>query len=217
MKITCFIPEWHIRDWGTKVDEKGDISVEQVYKLNQKIKTKLSVFADINSVHKPNENKISIIPTQNNRYDITGKILAGHMTPYSDIHLLIDVGVPIELTIKNPREYKEKKEGKHLIKKILIKKKNPDKFVFRKGGFIFIENTIISKYIEQDEMIHIDYDYFNAIITKVETLDNWDTWLNLECLKTSVKNVKFKFTPWKGLKESTELIDKNFDEFILEY
>jgi hypothetical protein len=122
-------------------DEKVNILRDEFCKIGETISPDLSIRTTFNSLKKSDKNEKYIKPI-NNRVEnnINGEILAGLVK--GDVFLIIDCGILLRVSLKDPREYKVIEEGDGWRKEAPIKKEIMNKFVFHKHEFINFNGKI---------------------------------------------------------------------------
>lgn len=136
-------------------DEKINILRDEFCKIGETISPNLSVDTTFDSFKKTDKNEKSIKLTNNIEYNINGEILAGILGSMGsgNVYLIIDCGVLLRVSIKDPRKYEIIESGNGWRSYAPVKKNMMKKSVFRKHDFININGKINAMWLDTWEGI----------------------------------------------------------------
>jgi len=134
-------------------DEKVNILRDEFCKIGVTISPDLSIKTTFDSLKKSDKNEkfIKLINNNNMEYNINGEILAGLVK--GDVFLIIDCGILLRVSLKDPREYEVVEEGGWWRKHAPIKKEIMNKFIFHKHEFINFNGKINAMWLDTWEGI----------------------------------------------------------------
>ncbi|MEW5760509.1 MAG: hypothetical protein AB1779_07070 [Candidatus Thermoplasmatota archaeon] len=121
-------------------DGKANILRNEFCKIGETISPQLSIHTTFDSLKKSEKNEKSIKLIDNIEYNINGEILAGIFN--MGMYLIIDCGILLRVSIKDPREYEIIKSGNGWERFAPVKKDVMKRFTFRKHDFINFNGNI---------------------------------------------------------------------------
>ena len=160
MKVKFLVDGYQVEDMAPWDKEKGR-QTDLVLKVGDTISTAPSISIDSItkiSISKIKKKKLEL--KENAKYEISGKICGGGVFG-GGIYLVIDCGIPIRVSLKNPTEYEREPtigiNGEIIgYRETVIKKKPKNqmkKFIFKEGDFISFSSEIKAMWLDTWEGI----------------------------------------------------------------
>ncbi len=218
MKVKFLVDGFQVEDMAPWDKEKGRLT-DSVLKVGDTISFDPSVSIDDIakiSLSKTNEKKLEL--KENTKYEISGKICCGFVS--GSIYLVIDCGIPIRVSIKNPIEYKMKPiigiTGEligHRGTAIKKPKGQIKKFTFKEGDFISFSSEIKAMWVDTWEgIIHTT---LKGRILEREKQGNRNLILTVNC--GSPFKPLVEYDPYYTSGKALTMIDETHNSFTVEY